>query len=143
MAGLSSTERAAIERCGDAPMLDQVTAWAAVNSGSRNLAGLTDVAGLLTDAFGALPGEIVLADAAPVEAMAADGRMIPIEHGRNLHLKVRPEAPIQLLLTGHMDTVFGAEHEFQKVFWREAGVLGGPGVADMKSGLAVMLAALQ
>ena len=50
---------------------------------------------------------------------------------------------MQLLFTGHMDTVFGADHPFQKVFWREEGVLGGPGVADMKSGIAVMLAALQ
>ena len=50
---------------------------------------------------------------------------------------------MQLLFTGHMDTVFGADHDFQKVFWREDGVLGGPGVADMKSGIAVMLAALE
>ena len=56
---------------------------------------------------------------------------------------VRPEAPVQLLLTGHMDTVFGADHPFQEVFWREEGVLGGPGVADMKGGIAVMLAALK
>ena len=143
MAGLSTIEQAAVAHCADAPMLDQVTAWAAVNSGSRNLAGLADVAGLLADAFAALPGDLVLADAAPVEAMAADGRLNPIQHGRNLHLKVRPEAPVQLLFTGHMDTVFGADHDFQKVFWREDGVLGGPGVADMKSGLAVMLAALR
>ena len=143
MAGLSSIEQAAVERCADAPMLDQVTGWAAVNSGSRNLAGLAEVAGLLADAFSALPGELVLADAGAVEAMAPDGRLNPIEHGRNLHLKVRPEAPVQLLFTGHMDTVFGADHAFQKVFWREEGVLGGPGVADMKSGLAVMLAALR
>jgi glutamate carboxypeptidase len=124
-------------------MLDQVTAWAAVNSGSRNLAGLANVAALLADAFAVLPGEIVLTDASPVEAMAADGRLTQVEHGRNLHLKVRPEAPVQLLLTGHMDTVFGADHDFQKIFWRADGVLGGPGVADMKSGLAVMLAALR
>ena len=143
MAGLSSIEQAAVERCADAPMLDQVTGWAAVNSGSRNLAGLADVAGLLADAFSALPGELILADPAPVEAMGADGQLNPIEHGRNLHLRVRPEAPVQLLFTGHMDTVFGADHAFQKVFWREEGVLGGPGVADMKSGLAVMLAALR
>jgi glutamate carboxypeptidase len=51
---------------------------------------------------------------------------------------------VQLLLTGHMDTVFGADHLFQKVFWREEDkVLGGPGVADMKGGIAVMLAALR
>jgi len=125
-------------------MLDQVTAWAAVNSGSRNLAGLEMVAGLLADAFASLPGEVRLKDPAPVEAMAADGSLQAVAHGRNLHLKVRPGAPVQLLFTGHMDTVFAPDHDFQKVFWREEHkVLGGPGVADMKSGLAIMLAALK
>jgi glutamate carboxypeptidase len=42
-----------------------------------------------------------------------------------------------------MDTVFGADHPFQSLAWREEGVLGGPGVADMKGGIAVMLAALK
>jgi glutamate carboxypeptidase len=50
---------------------------------------------------------------------------------------------VQLLLTGHMDTVYGAEHQFQQTRWVEDGVLNGPGVADMKGGLAVMLAALK
>jgi len=143
MQGLTEIEAKAVERCADAPMLDQVTAWSAVNSGSRNLAGLAGVAGLLADAFSALPGDLRLEEAAPVETMAADGSLSTLAHGRNLHLTVRPEAPIQLLFTGHMDTVFAADHPFQQVFWREQGVLGGPGVADMKSGLAVMLAALR
>jgi glutamate carboxypeptidase len=143
MGGLSSVERAAVEHCAGAPMLDQATSWAALNSGSRNLAGLEAVAALLADAFAALPGALSPKEPAPVEAMGADGRLEPVAHGSNLHLVVRPEAPIQLLFTGHMDTVFGADHEFQKVFWREEGVLGGPGVADMKGGIAVMLAALR
>src|SRR4051794_29442934 len=143
MRGLSSVEQAAVERAAGEPMLDQVREWAAVNSGSRNLDGLARMAAQLADAFSALPGEVALEDAAPVEAMAADGALVPIAHGRNLHVTVRPEAPVQLLFTGHMDTVFGADHDFQTVFWREDGVLGGPGVADMKSGIAVMLAALR
>ena len=144
MRGLSAIEQAAVERAAAEPMLEQVRAWAAVNSGSRNLDGLGTMAGLLADAFAALPGEILLEEPAPVEAMAADGSLRPVAHGRNLHLTVRPDAPVQLLLTGHMDTVFGADHAFQQVFWREPDrVLGGPGVADMKGGIAVMLAALK
>lgn len=143
MRGLTSDEAAAVERAAGEPMLARVEAWAAVNSGSRNLGGLGRVAGLLADAFSQLPGALTLRDPSPVESVAIDGSLRPVEHGRNLHLAVRPEAPVQLLFTGHMDTVFAADHPFQQVFWREPGVLGGPGVADMKGGLAVLLAALE
>ncbi len=142
--GLSSIEQGAIERCDGEPMLDQVSAWSGINSGSRNLEGLAAMASIYADAFAALPGGVELREPAPVEAMASDGWLREVAHGRNLHVRVRPEAPLQLLLTGHMDTVFGADHPFQSVEWREEHrVLGGPGIADMKGGIAVMLAALK
>jgi glutamate carboxypeptidase len=143
MAELSSAERAVIERAGAEPMLDQVLAWASVNSGSRNLAGLERMADLLVDAFAALPGLVRLERPSPVKSVDSAGASIEIEHGRHFHLTVRPTAPVQLLLTGHMDTVYGANHAFQQTRWLEDGVLNGPGVADMKGGLAVMLAALK
>ncbi|MBA3510881.1 hydrolase [Sphingomonas sp.] len=143
MGRLASTEQECVERSAAEPMLDRVQAWAAVNSGSRNLAGLADMAGLLADAFSALPGELSLVDPAPVDAIDRAGRTVAIDHGRNVHLKVRPKAPVQLLFTGHMDTVFDVDHPFQATSWLEDGVLGGPGVADMKGGIAVMLAALK
>lgn len=143
MGALSSTEAEAVDRAGAEPMLAQVEQWAAVNSGSRNLAGLARVADMLADAFAALPGEIELVEPAPVQAVDEAGRAVAFEHGRHLRLKVRPHAPVQLLLTGHMDTVYGADHPFQETRWIEDGVLNGPGVADMKGGLAVMLAGLK
>ena len=143
MGELSTSERDAVERAAAEPMLDQVLSWSAINSGSRNLGGLERMAGVLADAFSALPGEVKLLDPARVEAVNPAGRSYPLEHGRNLHLKVRPEAPLQLLFTGHMDTVYAADHPFQETRWLEEGVLGGPGVADMKGGIAVMLAALK
>ncbi|HEX8307098.1 MAG TPA: hydrolase [Allosphingosinicella sp.] len=143
MRGLSRDETEAVERSAGEPMLSQVEAWAAVNSGSHNLIGLGRVAGLLADAFAALPGEPALREPAPVDSVTPAGERLAVQHGRNLHLAVRPGAPVQLLFTGHMDTVFAADHSFQDVFWRDEGVLGGPGVADMKGGLAVLLAALK
>src|SRR4051794_23357107 len=143
MASLSSEERAVVERAAVEPMLDQLLAWTAVNSGSRNLAGLERVADLLVDAFAALPGLLRLERPAAVKTIDSGGREVAIEHGRHLHLTVRPTAPVQLLLTGHMDTVYGVDHAFQETRWIEDGVLNGPGVADMKGGLAVMLAALK
>lgn len=145
MAGLSSAEAALLAGLeGRAPaMLALVQAWAAINSGSRNLNGLARMAEQLAEAFGGLPGAVELVDPEPVEAVDADGRLVVVAHGRNLHLKVRPDASMQLLFTGHMDTVFGPDHPFQACRWRESGVLNGPGVADMKGGLAIMLAALE
>src|SRR6476646_31884 len=129
MAELSSSERAVVERAAAEPMLDQVLAWAAINSGSRNLAGLERMADLLVDAFAALPGLVRLERPSPVKSVDSAGASIEIEHGRHLHLTVRPTAPVQLLLTGHMDTVYGANHAFQQTRWLEDGVLNGPGVA--------------
>ncbi|MBA3667237.1 MAG: M20/M25/M40 family metallo-hydrolase, partial [Sphingomonas sp.] len=144
MGALSSIEEDCAKRATAEPMLDHVEGWAAINSGSRNLGGLETMAGLLADAFSALPGELRLIDPVPIEAIAPDGKPIAIDHGRNLHLVVRPETALQLLFTGHMDTVFGTDHPFQSLQWIEPGkVLGGPGVADMKGGIAVMLAALK
>ena len=142
MQNLASTERAALERITHDPMLAQVQQWAAINSGSGNLAGLKATADLLADAFAILPGNIELQEPAPVEKVRADGVVEIVEHGRHLVVTVRPEAPVRLLFTGHMDTVFPADHSFQDQRWLEDGVLNGPGVADMKGGIAVMLAAL-
>jgi glutamate carboxypeptidase len=141
--GLTATETAAIEAARSAPMLAQVEQWVAVNSGTRNLAGLATMAGLLADAFAALPGELALVDPAPVEAVDGAGRVQPTAHGRHLHLDVRPDAPVRMLFTGHMDTVFAADHAFQTATWLPDGTLNAPGAADMKGGIAVMLAALQ
>ncbi|WP_416464134.1 hydrolase [Sphingomonas sp. VDB2] len=142
MTDFSSQERMLLDRAAAAPMLAQTRAWAAINSGSRNLDGLACMAAVLVEAFSTLPGTIRLVDPAPVESVSPDGRVQAIEHGRHLHLSVRPEAPIRLLLTGHMDTVFPIDHPFQQQRWLEPGILNGPGVADMKGGIAVILAAL-
>ena len=141
--GISSSEQGTAERAAAEPMLDQVLGWSAVNSGSRNLDGLKQMAGILADAFSALPGELKLLDPAPVETVTAAGETAALQHGQNLHLAVRPDAPVQLLFTGHMDTVYGPDHPFQQTQWLQEGVLNGPGVADMKGGLAVLLAALK
>ena len=143
MGALSAAEQQAVERAAAEPMLDQVLAWSAVNSGSRNLPGLEAIAALLGGAFSALPGQLEFKQPAPVEAVDSAGRTATIAHGRHLHLSVRPEAPLQLLFTGHMDTVFAEDHPFQQARWIDDETVNGPGVADMKGGIAVMLAALK
>jgi glutamate carboxypeptidase len=142
MQSISSTETSVLERIKHDPMLAQVQAWSAINSGSANLAGLAETAGLLADSFAALPGDIELVEPVPAERVRADGVIETVEHGRHLVLSVRPDAALQMLFTGHMDTVFPVDSVFQEQRWLEDGILNGPGVADMKGGISVMLAAL-
>jgi len=142
MPGLTDIEAAAVAHCGSTDwMPGRVTSWSLINSGSRNLDGLAKMAAELAELFGELPGKMRLREPAPVEAMMPDGTLAPVSHGRNLHVAVRPKAPIQLLFTGHMDTVFGSDHWFQDVTLDDD-IIRGPGVADMKGGLSVMHAAL-
>ena len=127
----------------DAPaMLEQVQGWSAINTGTGNLDGLATYADMLADAFAALPGEVELVEPAPVTAIAADGTEYDKPHGRHLVLRVRAGANRRIVLTGHMDTVFPADHPFQDQRWLDEDTLNGPGVADMKGGIAVMLHAL-
>lgn len=139
---LSPAERALIETARAQPMLPQVEQWSAINSGTRNLAGLAALASELADAFSVLPGEISLIAPEPAESVGPDGMVSAIEHGRHLHLRVRPDAAVRMLFTGHMDTVYPVDHPFQALTMRDDGTMNGPGVADMKGGLALMLGAL-
>lgn len=142
MTRLSTAETAAVDVARAQPMLDQVRAWAAINTGTRNLAGLATMAGMLADAFSTLPGDVQLVDPAPVDVVDGQGMVKAVDHGRHVHLSVRANAPVTVLLTGHMDTVFAADHPFQTLTDLPDGTINGPGVADMKGGIAVMLAAL-
>ncbi|HEX7695036.1 MAG TPA: hydrolase, partial [Sphingomonas sp.] len=136
-------EAAAIERVRDEPMLEHTRAWAAINSGTRNLDGLRTMAGALADAFSALPGEVSLIEPESATNVAADGVVSAIDHGRHLVVRVRPEASVRMLFTGHMDTVYPVDHPFQDQRFLDPNTLNGPGVADMKGGLALLLAALK
>ncbi len=123
-------------------MLERTMRWAKINSGTANLQGLAAMAQQLGDAFAKLPGEVELIAPDPVEAMEPDGNIKELQRGKHLVSTVRPSAPVQLLFTGHMDTVFPQDSTFQELSWRGDDILNGPGVADMKGGIAVMLHAL-
>lgn len=123
-------------------MLAHSTHWAAINSGTGNLSGLAQLADELVAAFSALPGEITLESGAKVTAVTPDGLEAKKPFGRHLVMRVRPDAARRVLLTGHMDTVFPADHAFQSQTWLDDDTLNGPGLADMKGGIAVILHAL-
>lgn len=140
---MTRDEAALVDPIALAPMREQVLRWSAINSGTANLAGLEAMAGELADAFSALPGAVTLEPPAPVETVTPQGTLAPVAHGRHLVVRVRPQAARRVLLTGHMDTVYPADHAFQTSEWINANRLRGPGTADMKGGIALMLAGLQ
>jgi glutamate carboxypeptidase len=142
MQNLSVIEKTMLERLEMPPMLSQVQAWSAINSGSGNLVGLATTAAMLADAFTILPGDVSLHAPVTVDRVRPDGVIEAVEHGKHLVITVRPEAKSQMLFTGHMDTVFPIDHSFQQQKWLDDGVLNGPGVADMKGGISVLLNAL-
>jgi glutamate carboxypeptidase len=123
-------------------MLGQVQDWAAINTGTANIAGLAQMADVLAGAFSTLPGEIELVEPATVTAISAEGHEFEKPHGRHMVLRVRPEAERRFVLTGHMDTVFPADHPFQNTVWLDDETINGPGTADMKGGLNVILHSL-
>jgi glutamate carboxypeptidase len=124
-------------------IVSRAVGWCAVNSGSRNLDGLELQRALLEDALKALPAAVERRPLSPSIEIADDGSERRQAHPDALYVSVRPEAPVQAVLTGHYDTVYPAQSPFQSVRERDDGALWGPGVADMKGGISVMLAALE
>ena len=50
---------------------------------------------------------------------------------RALRARCRPTESVQVLLSGHYDTVYGADHPFQHCTLLDPETLRGPGVSDM------------
>lgn len=124
-------------------MVDRIMQWSNVNSGSLNVAGLERMSSLLTQAFLSLGCDSTTVSLPLMEIVDNAGLPQTVEVGPLLRFWKRPEAPIQVLLVGHMDTVFEPEHPFQQAMRHSDSILVGPGVADMKGGLCVMLEALK
>ncbi len=109
-------------------MIDCVASWAAINSGSSNTEGLRVMAERLENFMSRLPGEL---------------EKIQLPNGTALRLTCRKHAEKRVFLSGHMDTVYSVDHSFQTCERLDENRLRGPGVADMKGGLLVMLEALR
>jgi glutamate carboxypeptidase len=109
-------------------LVQRVAAWSNINSGSRNVSGLNLAAKTIYDAYLAIEPEY----SEIIRLKAADD-------GPALVFRKRAQAAQQLLLFGHLDTVYGPEHPLQRAGAGIDGRIGGPGVCDMKGGLAILL----
>jgi len=121
-------------------MIDLLTKWASINSGSYNEAGLLEMLAALEAAFSELP---VVIERVPCPGVGSDAAGQFTRYA----LRVKPRKPIEgvkpIFLNGHYDTVYGAEHDFNSVTRVDDHHLRGPGVTDMKGGLVVLLTALK
>lgn len=142
---LSVVDEAAIERIEAASdaMVERTVSWSKVNTGSTNTDGLKAFAPTLADAYSELDAEVVLQDAVPFEMVNQSGKIETIDTGPILRVNARPDAPVQVVMSGHYDTVFPPHAGFNDVTDLGHGRLNGPGLADMKGGLCLMLEALK
>jgi len=124
-------------------MCSLVNQWAAINSGTENLAGLKCLTAEITQAFEVLEGDVRIIDLPPAHKIDVTGQSCTTLLAQAIHITKRNDAPLQVFLGIHMDTVYGEDHPFQTVQQPDSNTLVGPGVTDAKGGLAVMLIAIQ
>lgn len=124
-------------------MVDLLTRLCNTNSYSHNLPGLAAVARILGSEFAALsPDAVEIVPLTPAESLSSAGQILHVPLGNLLSFARRPSAPVQALLVIHYDTVYAPDHPFQTVTRDDQNTLRGPGVADAKGGIVVMLNAL-
>lgn len=112
----------------DIALLERLVAQ---NSGTRNIEGVKKVRDMLLPEFAALGFETRWI---PMDAVNRAGHLIATHEGK--------PGTTRMLLIGHLDTVFEPSSPFQLVK-RDGDMLHGPGAADDKGGVVVMLAALR
>ena len=124
-------------------MVDQLHRFCEINSGTDNLPGVASMHQALQAAYQPFADEINTLVLPAIPTINMGGATILQACGNALYIRKRPELTRRVLLSGHMDTVYGAQHPFQNLTYMNDNQLNGPGVADMKGGLIVMLHALQ
>ncbi|MFI5343942.1 MAG: hydrolase [Chlamydiales bacterium] len=122
---------------------NHVKKWSKINSYSTYLPGLAELTRALKEDFACLGGDVQLIPLPPRQIVDDLGNIANDQLGSAILFKKRPLAPLQIFLAGHMDTVFPPTSPFQNVEEISPAVWQGPGVTDMKGGLAIMLIALE
>jgi glutamate carboxypeptidase len=140
----TADDDAICERIADleAAMQTRTFDWAKVNTGSWNREGLEALAPDLGNAFSVLEADIELIKTDPFEKVSDNGKVEAFETGPVIRISSRPDADTQIIMSGHYDTVFPPA-TFEDIKPLENDKFNGPGLADMKGGLSVMLGALQ
>lgn len=124
-------------------MLELIQQICNQNSGTFNLEGIRRVGEILVEEFRSLGGELKIVPTNPYQTVDDSGTTIQRTLGDSLWFRKWPDAQRRVLLCIHCDTVYSVESPFQQCRWLENGYLNGPGVADAKGGLVLMLHVLR
>ncbi len=126
-------------------LVAKIIDWANINSYSYNLSGLAKMLNLIKTEFESFANlEIQELDLAAQNYINRQGELEKRPLGRMLIVrKSNPQAQLRVLLGGHMDTVYPPDHSFQRCETLDSKSIRGPGVADLKGGLVVMIEALR
>lgn len=124
-------------------MVDLLTSWVNINSGSTNLPGLDAMANAITEHIATMRYTVERITPKPYATVDEWGSKASKKVGDIIRVTNRPEAPIQILFNGHMDTVYSKDSNFQTFAVVDDNNIQGPGVTDMKGGLVVMLKSLE
>ena len=123
-------------------LLTELVELSELNSGSHHLDGLAAMERRLHSALHDLGADPESQDLEPSVVIDPTGSPVPMPLGRLVSAaSPRPGRPSVLLLA-HYDTVFGREHHFQSTTL-DGDTLRGPGVADDKGGIVIMLSVLK
>ena len=125
------------------PMVQLLIRLGNVNSGSMNLPGLESVRQILAEEYSILEGQMTTMEVDPWETVDDDGNLTQQALGKLIHISNRKTNCPTALLCIHMDTVYPENSKFQQCRKMADGSINGPGVADAKGGLVVMLYALK
>lgn len=144
LSDLNEHDREICERVTDLKndMQQRTLEWARINTGSWNKEGLELLAPKLVEAFSALDAKTTVTHPDAFEKVANNGEVESFDTGPIIEVVARPEADVQVIMSGHYDTVF-PQNTFTEITDIGNDRLNGPGLADMKGGLSVMLGALQ
>jgi glutamate carboxypeptidase len=116
--------------------------WASMNTGSANIAGIDRFGAILASELRSLGAAVEVIDLPPKKAVDSLGQSVTVPVGRAISAVKRPDAPMRVFLCIHTDTVYPTDHPFQTCTRIDANTLQGPGVADAKGGILVLLTAL-
>lgn len=121
-----------------APLVETMRRLVGIESGSRDPEGLRRIAALIAGRLRALGGEVELVSHDDPYVMVDT----PAEIGRSVVARFRGRGRGRILLLAHMDTVYLRGQLAEQPFRISDGRAYGLGIADDKSGIAVILHAL-